>query len=427
MVEEKHRVTNYNFLHFLSVLGLTHKLYYYGSNTKSRSFTLKNPQNEHKITSQNIFFNIIEMLSTILILIILMDSITIDVTYETLNVISKYFMSSRSELIILLLWKNENIFAWGIGFGCVSENIDQGRSFINMNVNISNCFFSRSSVYSGNGGVIFVNGDDYSVDISYSMFFSCICTNQAGAIYFESTNSCLRMICANRCSCGASYYCQFAYLRASKVNQLDYQSVSYCSHVTSGNRPVFLHSGNQKISNMNSSMNYAIRFSGILIESPSSFTGSHCTFSNSKVSDSICIHIYSSSVTISISFSNIVHNNSPNYGVVFVEGAGQKKMLYCIFQNNQNYLFYVQSGSLEVSHSFIGHSSSQISTSTVVSTSTNNSNINRMTYQIQFFNSHHCNADIPINYVLTQQMVKRWNISMVFSLFIINPIIMPLI
>ena len=50
--------------------------------------------------------------------------------------------------------------------------------------------------------------------------------------------------------------------------------------------------------------------------------------------------------------------------------------------------------SLEVSHSFIDHSGS-FSRSTAVST-TNNSFTNRITYQLQFFNSHHCNADIPL-------------------------------
>jgi len=70
-------------------------------------------------------------------------------------------------------------------------------------------------------------------------------------------------------------------------------------------------------------------------------------------------------------------------------------MMYCIFKNNQNTLFCVREGSLEVSHSFIDHSGS-FSTSTAVSTSNNNSFTNTITYQLQFFNSIHCNADIPL-------------------------------
>jgi len=69
--------------------------------------------------------------------------------------------------------------------------------------------------------------------------------------------------------------------------------------------------------------------------------------------------------------------------------------MICIFQKNQNTLFNLAQGSLEVSHSFIDHSGS-FSTYTGVSTSNNNTFTNRNTYQLQFFNSLHCNADIPL-------------------------------
>ena len=99
-----------------------------------------------------------------------------------------------------------------------------------------------------------------------------------------------------------------------------------------------------------------------------------------------------------MSYANIVHNNSPSQynGVVYVTGAGSRKMMYCIFKNNQNTLFCVWEGSLEVSHSFIDHSASSFSTRTAVSTSNNNSFNNTITYQLQFFNDLHCNADIPL-------------------------------
>jgi len=45
-------------------------------------------------------------------------------------------------------------------------------------------------------------------------------------------------------------------------------------------------------------------------------------------------------------FSNIIHNNSQPLGVVFVTGEGYTKMMYCIFQNNQNTLFKIDSGIL---------------------------------------------------------------------------------
>jgi len=287
---------------------------------------------------------------------------------------------------------NDNEIICNVGLGCENESIDQGRSYVDKNINISNCFFSRYSSYSGNGGVIYVSASSFSKNVNYSIFYNCACSGDGGAIFFSSSNSYLRMICANSCS-GYEYH--FALLSASLVNQLECLSVSNCSHTTSGYYSIRLDYGDQRVDNTNSSMNNAFRVSGIGIDSPSSFTSSHCTFSNNMVSHSTCIEFYSTSGTISMSYANIVHNNSPYYGVVLVEGVGSRKMMYCIFKNNQNTLFCVYQGSLEVSHSYIDHSGS-FSTSTAVSTSNNNSFTNTNTYQLQFFNSIHCNADIPL-------------------------------
>jgi len=292
---------------------------------------------------------------------------------------------------------NKNEILRGSGFGCELENIAQGRSYVDININISNCFFSRSSLYSGNGGVIYVSGGTYSMNINYSMFYKCISSPEGGAIFFSAPFSYLRMICANRCSVSSQsnpfIYYHFAYIRASQVNQVEYLSVSNCSQTTSGYYSIYLESGNQMVDNINSSMNNANQVSGIQIESPSFFTSSHCTFSNNKA-NYMCIRIKSDSETILMSYANIVHNNSPSNGVVFING-GSPKMNYCIFKNNQNILFCVWSGTLEVSHCFIYHSSS-FSSSTTVSTERNNSFTYILTYQIQFFGSLYCNADMPL-------------------------------
>ena len=120
-------------------------------------------------------------------------------------------------------------------------------------------------------------------------------------------------------------------------------------------------------------MNNAIQNSGIVVSSPSTYTSSFCTLSNNKVSGSICFNFDIATETITMLFGIFVHNNSPSWGVVYNNGAGSKKMMYYIFQNNQNYLFSVKDGSLEVSHSFIDHSESSFSISTPVSSLTNNS------------------------------------------------------
>jgi len=288
---------------------------------------------------------------------------------------------------------NDIKIIWDVRMGCENENIDQGRSYVEKSINISFCFFSRYLEYSGHGGVIYVSASSYSMNINYSMFYNCACSNYGGGIHFISSNSCLKMLCAKGCS---AFNRHFAYLIASQMNQVEYLSVSNCSHTTSGYESIGLSSGHQRVDNTNSSMNNAIQGSGTYLSNPSSFTSLHCTFSNNKVSDCICLLFSSTSGTISMSYANIVHNNSPTqYGVIYVTGAGSRKLMFCIFQNNQNYLFCIFEGSLEVSHSFIDHSGS-FSTSTPFTTSNNNSFTNRITYQIQFFNSLHCNADIPL-------------------------------
>jgi len=276
--------------------------------------------------------------------------------------------------------------------GCESDFIDQGRSHVDNNISISNCFFSRYLSYSGNGGVIYVTVNSCSMNINFSMFYNCFCSVEGGAIFFNSLYSYLRMICANCCSASFSH---FAYLRASQMNLVEYLSVSKCFQTTIGSFSILLNYGNQRVDNINSSMNNANWGSGIYIWSPSSYTSSHCTFSNNKVADRYCICLGSTSEMISMTYANIVHNNSPNNGVVTFSGTGSKKMMYCIFHNNQDYLFCVNEGSLEVSHSFIDHPGS-FSTSIAVSTSNNNSLTNRLTYLFQFFYSLHCNADIPL-------------------------------
>jgi len=203
---------------------------------------------------------------------------------------------------------------------CESENITDGRFFSPKNISISDCIFSRTSEYSGFGGVIYVKDGSFSMNISNSMFYICLST-YGGAIYFVSSNSFLRMICSNRCS--ASLFDHFAYLVAPLMNQVQYLSLSYCSPSVSGYRSIFIYSGNQKVESTNSSMNHAINYGGIYISCPSSSTCSHCTFSNNRVSSMACIFFISNTGTISLSYSNIVYNHNPSsYGVVLVEGEG---------------------------------------------------------------------------------------------------------
>jgi len=409
---------------YLNLLGYIRKIFYFGLNriqntrffkiSKKLSYLsifsllfskkeLENTKKPNKIIKQKIFTNAIITISSIIIVLLLFLNIAyFEKLYKRkqqlslLKEVAKFWKNPKNYPIVPLLSfrLNDNEIICNVGLGCESESIDQGRSYVDKNINISNCFFSRYSSYSGNGGVIYVSASSYSMNVNYSMFYNCVCSNHGGAIYFSSSNSSLRMICANSCSASSWYH--FAILSASQVNQVEYLSVSNCSHTTSGYCSFCLSSGDQRVYNTNSSMNNAIQVSGIYGHSTSWCTSSYCTFSNNKVSDYSCIEFSFTPGVISMSYANIVHNRSPTFGVIHVYGPFRvcNMMMNCIFQNNQNTLFCVYEGCLSVSYSFISHAGS-FSIRTSVWTEKNRFT-NTITYQLQFFNSIHCNADIPL-------------------------------
>jgi len=277
--------------------------------------------------------------------------------------------------------------------GCINEVATQGRSYMNTNVAISNCFFIRSGVFSGKGGVVFVDGTAYKLNITNSMFFKCICNDRGGAIcLYNSASSFLKMICANGCSCGSSFYGHFSYIRATQNNQVEFLSITACSNSVSGSDSFCLMLGTQRIDQINSSLNKAFTSSGFMVDLPSTFSSSFCTFSENSVSKSKCIDFNGNSGKVY--YANIVHNNSPSQdGIVYISGNGAYEMLFCIFSMNNDTLFYVNTGSLEVSHSFISHFGT-LSTLTSITTGNNNSFGFCYTYYLQFFSSHYCNTDI---------------------------------
>ena len=125
-----------------------------------------------------------------------------------------------------------------------------------------------------------MNGLSLTKNINNSMFYSCLCSSYGGETYYVSTNSYLRMICANGCS--SSQY-HNAYLQVSHINQVAYLYKSFCSNTTFGSNSLYVYLGNQSIQQKNSSMNNANQISGIGIQTPSSFISLHCTFSNKNV------------------------------------------------------------------------------------------------------------------------------------------------
>jgi len=282
---------------------------------------------------------------------------------------------------------NNREFTRGISL-CNSPTISQGRSYIDTNVDISDCFFSRSVLYNGDGGVIYISGSSYVMSITYSMFFNC-CSTRGGAIYFDAKSSVLNKICSSKSS--APIY-QFAYISTSDNNNVDYLSNSLCNSLD-GDQSFIMYRGNQRIENNNFSLNNGLKVSGIIIHTPVTCASKFCTISKNNASERICMLLYHNSGTIS--YSNIIHNNSPvSYGVLTTWNDGSTQLTYCILINNEDTLFYVQTGMVELLHCCIFHQGN-FSSSNQVTTSNNNTFTKQNTYIIQFFSSHHCLTDTP--------------------------------
>ena len=58
--------------------------------------------------------------------------------------------------IVPLLWLIDNGIIDIFCLGCEKESLDQGRFYVDKNIIISNCFFSRNLSYSERGGVKYV-------------------------------------------------------------------------------------------------------------------------------------------------------------------------------------------------------------------------------------------------------------------------------
>jgi len=305
---------------------------------------------------------------------------------------SPMYLENGENSPIMLLWNIYYIIG-GVGLRCENENIYQGRSYFDQYVCISHCFFSRSSLYSGDGGVIYVNGGSYSMNVNYSMFFNCV-ANYGGAIFFNSSNSDLRMICANSCSCGSSYYGHFGMIFTKNNNSNVYLSITNCSYQRVSHSSIQLNYGFQIFDFVNSSKNYVAHASSVVFWYASKFSCNYCTFSSNIAGGGICIQF--SSVVGTIYYVNFVDNNSPtNYGVILSYSSSNAQFIYGVFEQNHDTLFRTDTTStINILSSFISHSG--VTNSGKVTYLSNNTFTKMQTYQIQFYNSYYCNADIPL-------------------------------
>jgi len=271
---------------------------------------------------------------------------------------------------------------------CENEITETGRSYVNVSLNINDCFFKRVLMLSGHGGIICINGGSHSMAVESSMFFECKASKNGGSIFFFSKNMKLSRICANNCTASGDH---FIYSNAKIQNSFEYVSITSCSYLTQGYSSFRINQGMQNIDHLNSSLNYVIESSGFLCDSPSSFLCEYCTISNNRVSNAVCIDLsYNSGKIIN---ANILANNSPAFGVIRIYGDSPK-LEYCIIIDNRNTLFFVVSGSISISHCFVSHSTKFFSSGSVT-TNKNNSFFVAETHRLIHYYSYYCNTDHP--------------------------------
>lgn len=297
---------------------------------------------------------------------------------------------------------------------CPNSNLNQGRSFDQQPLisEIKDCFFNRFQNYNGGpGGVICFMTVDANMSIINSMFFNCRVVNPywqyGGAVFFNCSNgqSSLNMVCASNCGCG--YIGQFGYIKASvsNINHINYLSINKCCNESIGYYPLHISDGHIKNDNSNYSLNRAFHSSAILVSFPTSMTSSYCTYSNNIASSSVTIWLQSNSG--SVTYNNIVGNNSPGYSVVLVHESAYS-FSHCVFFKNTNTLLSTFiSGSLYVTNSYISHSDTITGGSVI--TSNNNVFTLTMSHPLTLYSSYYCNADIPffLNEMNSNQTIPR--------------------
>ena len=210
---------------------------------------------------------------------------------------------------------------------------------VNQNVNIKNCLISIVSSIDNDGAISIISG--YSLIIIETTFYQCISTKgHGGAIYFyDGLNIQLFGICFLGCK-GSSF--QSAYLRTNHNNLIDLISIYSCINLNAHNN-LGLQNGNQNIYNTNISNTNNAACSCIRYEDPNSMFTNYCTFYKNTVSSNTCIRLFDNSGTISK--SNIILNNSPNYGVVYVTSGGHYILNEYIFAQNQDRILDLATGS----------------------------------------------------------------------------------
>jgi len=250
------------------------------------------------------------------------------------------------------------------------------------------------------GGAIYYESSTCSSFFCEScLFYQCGTRNgyYGGAIYISNGNNgtvSFKKVCASECnSIGGENRYQFCFLTAySMVDSThSYVSVTKCTTTISENHYSWV-IWNMKASctnmNISDNRNYWVSTMSICLDNnPGSL--SYSNFVNNAGSY-ICFSLEISQ-DYSLTYTNVIGNNSPQgEGVVRMRNL-KNRMQYCCFKNNNNIVFCLVSANVEVRDCYILESSTSGSTIQFLSPTSNPSPL-----KLILFASAHCQAAHPL-------------------------------
>ena len=231
--------------------------------------------------------------------------------------------------LLILLLKKEIIL-------CENDFNQEIRNLSNIEIN--NCYFERTSMLQGNGGVIYCSEISCNLILKNSIFFYCFSLKFGGAIYFfcnfPNTKVEIINVCGNLCF---SEIYQFGYFLVQNnilsLNSINFLSISNCNNKQIGYSTFTLQYGNISFNNLNSSNNFNILNTGFDIHHSKLLNIIFCTIFNNNVKSYDCIRL-EGGFNNSILYSNIIKNNSPRSFGVVSNFFGNLEISNCIFFNN---------------------------------------------------------------------------------------------
>ena len=224
----------------------------------------------------------------------------------------------------------------------------------------SDLYITYCSFFNLSNSAIYFSGSILNLLVDNSLFHSCITSNRGGGIFFSGNgNVVCNKICGYNCYSISTTRItgQFIVLSTSlnNTNEFHMSTIIKCPYFSSIHfSPIHIISGNQKMNNLNISLNIENSLSAFQSLLSHTFSGKFCTICNNIVSDQQCLNFHGGTGRY-ISYFNIITNNSPNAGIVLLFDNSGIVFEFCIFMDNSNILFFISSGSLTIKNSNILH------------------------------------------------------------------------